>query len=245
MNFEKTNFDEMTGWICGKSEVWKLLNSGPPVHSMEKEMATHSSVLAWRIPGTGEPRGLLSMGSHRVGHDWSDLAAAAAAVHSNSIQRLVIIAFFFIQFSSVQFSSVTQSCLTLCDPMNRSMPGLPVHHRLPEFTQTHVHRVGVAIQPSHPLSSPFPPAPNPSQHQSLFQWVNSSHEVARVSALASVLPKNTQGWPPSEWTGWISLQSKGLSRVFSNTTVQKHQFFGAQLFSQSNSRIHTWPLEKP
>ena len=104
MNFEKTNFDEMTGWICGKSEVWKLLNSGPPVHSMEKEMATHSSVLAWRIPGTGEPRGLLSMGSHRVGHDWSDLAAAAAAVHSNSIQRLVIIAFFFIQFSSVQFS---------------------------------------------------------------------------------------------------------------------------------------------
>ena len=70
---------------------------------------------------------------------------------------------------SVQFSSVAQSCLTLCDPMNRSTPGLPVHHHLPEFTQTHVHRVGDAIQPSHPLSSPFPPAPNPSQHQSLFQ----------------------------------------------------------------------------
>ena len=73
------------------------------------------------------------------------------------------------QFSSVQFSSVTQSCLTLCDPMNRSTPGLPVHHHLPEFTQTHVHRVSDAIQPSHPLSSPSPPAPNPSQHQSLFQ----------------------------------------------------------------------------
>ena len=72
-------------------------------------------------------------------------------------------------FSSVQFSSVTQSCPTLCDPMNRSMPGLPVHHQLPEFTQTHVHRVSDAIQPSHPLSSPSPPAPNPSQHQSLFQ----------------------------------------------------------------------------
>ena len=71
--------------------------------------------------------------------------------------------------SSVQFSSVTQSCPTLCDPMNRSTPGLPVHHQLPEFTQTHVHRVGDAIQPSHPLSSPSPPAPNPSQHQGLFQ----------------------------------------------------------------------------
>ena len=146
---------------------------------------------------------------------------------------------------SVQFSSVAQSCPTLCDPMNRSTPGLPVHHQLPDFTQTHAHRVGDAIQPSHPLSSP-PPAPNPSQHQGLFQWVNSSHEVAKVlvSASASVLPVNTQDWSPLEWTGWISLQSKGLSRVFSNTTVQKCQFFGAQLSSQSNSHIHTWPLEK-
>ena len=75
---------------------------------------------------------------------------------------------------------VAQSCLTLCDPMNCSTPGLPVHHQLPEFTQTHVHWIGDAIQPSHPLSSPSPPAPNPSQHQSLFQWVNSSHEVAKV-----------------------------------------------------------------
>ena len=93
-----------------------------------------------------------------------------------------LLIFFYLKtfFSSVQFSSVAQSCLTLCDPMNHSTPGLPVHHQLPEFTQTHVHRVGDAIQPSHPLSSPFPPAPNPSQHQSLFQWVNSSHEVAKV-----------------------------------------------------------------
>ena len=80
----------------------------------------------------------------------------------------------------VQFSSVIQSCLTLCDPMNRSTPGLPVHHQLPELTQTHVHRVDDAIQPSHPLASPSPPAPNPFQHQGLFQWVNSSHEVAKV-----------------------------------------------------------------
>ena len=81
---------------------------------------------------------------------------------------------------SQSVSSVAQSCPTLCDPMNRSMPGLPVHHHLPEFTQTQVHRVGDAIQPSHPLASPFLPAPNPSQHQSLFQRVNSSHEVAKV-----------------------------------------------------------------
>ena len=82
--------------------------------------------------------------------------------------------------SSVQFSSVAQSCPTLCDPMNSSTPGLPVHYQLPEFTQIQIHEVSVAIQPSHPLSSPSPPAPNPSQHQSLFQWVNSSHEVAKV-----------------------------------------------------------------
>jgi len=81
---------------------------------------------------------------------------------------------------SVQFSSVVQSCPTLWDPMNHSTPGLPVHHHLPEFTQTHVNQVGDAIQPSHPLSSPSPLAPNPSQHQSLFQWVNSLHEVAKV-----------------------------------------------------------------
>ena len=82
--------------------------------------------------------------------------------------------------TSVQFSSVTQSCLTLCDPMNCSTPGLLVHHQLPECTQTHVHWVSDGIQPSHPLSSPSPPAPNPSQHQGLFQWINSSHEVAKV-----------------------------------------------------------------
>ena len=86
----------------------------------------------------------------------------------------------FSNYVSDQIRSVAQSCPTLCDPMNHSMPGPPVHHQLPEFTQTHVHQVTDAIQPSHPLSYPSPPAPNPSQHQSLFQWVNSSHEVAKV-----------------------------------------------------------------
>ena len=149
---------------------------------------------------------------------------------------------------SVQFSSVAQSCPTLCDPMNCSTPGLPVHHQLPELTQTHVHQVGDAIQPSHPLSSPSPSAPNPSQHQGLFQlsqlftWGGQS---IGVSASATVLPMNTQDWSPLGWTGWISLQSKGLSSVFSNTTVQKHQFFSTQLSSQSKSHIPTWLLEKP
>ena len=304
-------------------------------------MATPSSVLAWRIPGTGEPGGLPSVGSHRVGHDWSDLAAAGKIIHlfiplfidwarssllcmgfslvsrsggssplavrgfliavtsltaehglqvcgfqqlwhigsvvvahglvaprhvgssqtrdrtgvpciarqipnhwttreaprpcfslpsfmdkvsfgahdtkvtpralSFSLKWLTSINYSVDNSSTmtqsselwgcdtttietqhqnpsktathrivIQFSSVAQSCPTLCDPMNHSTPGLPVHHQLPEFTQTHVHWVSDAIQPSHPLSPPSPPAPNPSQHQSLFQWVNSSHEVARV-----------------------------------------------------------------
>ena len=122
--------------------------------------------------------------------------------------------------------SVAKLRPTLCDPMNRSTPGLPVHHQLPESTQTHVHRVGDAIQPSHPLSSSSPPAPNPSQNQGLFKWVSqffaSGGQSIGVSASASVLPMNTQDWSPLGWTGWISLQSKGLSRIFSNTTVQKH-----------------------
>ena len=107
---------------------------------------------------------------------------------------------------NIQFSSVDQSCLTFCDPMNCSTPGLPVHHQLPEFTQIHVHWVSDAIQPSHPLLSPSPPAPSPSQHQSfpmsqLFAWGGQS---TGVSALASFLPKKSQGWSPSEWFGWIS-----------------------------------------
>jgi len=128
------------------------------------------------------------------------------------------------KFSSVQFSSVTQSCPTLRDPMNCSMPGLPVYYQLPEFTHTLVHRVGDAIQSSHPLSSPSPPAPQslPASESfpmsQLFTWGGQS---IGVSALASVLPKNTQDWPPLEWIAWIPLQSKGLSRVFSNTTLPK------------------------
>ena len=89
--------------------------------------------------------------------------------------------YYYFSYQSVQFSH--ESYLTLCNPRDCSTPGLFVHHQLPKFTQTHIHRVGDAIQPSHPLSSPSPPAPNPSQHQGLFQWVNSSHEVAKVLEL--------------------------------------------------------------
>ena len=132
------------------------------------------------------------------------------------------------QFGSV--SSVAQSCPTLCDPMNCSTPGLPVHHQLPEFTQTHIHRIGDAIQPSHPLSLlfflQFFPAPGSFLMSQLF--TSGSQSIA-VSASTSVLPMNTQDWSPLGWTGWISLKSKGRSRVFSNTTVQKHQFFSTKL----------------
>ena len=150
---------------------------------------------------------------------------------------------------STQFSSVQSlSHVWLWDPMHHSTPGLPVHHQLPEFTQTHVHQVNDAIQPSHPLSSPFSslpqslPASGSFPMSQLFTWGGQS---IGVSASASVPPMNTQDWSPIGWTGWISLQSKGLSRVSSNTTVQKHQFFGTQPSSQSNSHIHTWPQEKP
>ena len=113
----------------------------------------------------------------------------------SSLHQVTKVLEFQLQYpSSVQFSSVAQSCLTLCDPMNRSTPGLPVHHQLPELTQTHVHWVSEAIQPSHPLSPPSPPAPNPSQHQGLFQWVNSSDEVAIVLKLQ--LQHKSFQWTP-------------------------------------------------
>ena len=132
---------------------------------------------------------------------------------------------------SVQFSSVTQLCPTLCDPMDYSMPGLPVHHQLPESTQTQVHGVSDAIQPSHPLSSLLLlPSNFPSIRVfPMSQFFLSGGQSIRVSTSASVLPMNIQDWFPLGWTGWISLKSKGLSRVFSNTTVQKHQFFRTQL----------------
>ena len=137
---------------------------------------------------------------------------------------------------SVQFSSVTQSCLILCDPMDCSTPGLPVHHQLPEFTQTHVHRLSDAIQPSHPLSSPSPPA---------FKFFSSESALhirwqKYWSFSFSISPSNKYSGLISFRMDWLDhLMSKGFFRVFSNTTVQKHQFFDAQLSLEFNSHIHT------
>ena len=130
--------------------------------------------------------------------------------------------------SSIQYSL----CLTLCAHMDCSTPGFPVHHQLPELNQTHVYQVGDAIQPSHPLSYPSPPAFNISQHQGLFKWVSSLHQMAKVLEFQlqhQSFPLNIQDWFPLGLTGWVSLHSKYLSRVFSNTTGQRHQFFSAQL----------------
>ena len=130
--------------------------------------------------------------------------------------------------------SVQLRCSVVSDslwPIDCSMPGLPAQHQFLEFTQTHGDWVSDAIQPSHPLLSPSPPALNRSQHQGLFKWVSCSHQGGQsigVSASASVLPMYIQDWIPLGWTGLISLQSKGLSRIFSKTIVQKHQFFDAQ-----------------
>ena len=156
-------------------------------HALEKEMATHSSVLAWRIPGMGEPGGLPSMGSHRVEHDWGDLAAACPLSQ-------------------------------WCHPTISS----PVTHFC-------------SCPPSFPALGSF-----------AVSWLFAlSGQSIGASASASVLSMNIQGWFPLGLTGLISLLSRRLSRVFSNTTVQKHHFFGAQPSLWFNSHIHTWLLEKP
>ena len=136
-------------------------------------------------------------------------------------------------YRSVQYfpvTSVTQSCPTLCNPMDCSTPGLPVHHQLPEFTQTHVCWVSDAIQPSHLLSSPSPPAFNLSQHQGLFKWVSSSHNLA-----ISVLPMNTQDWSPLGWPRnsqesfptpqFKSINSSVLSFLYSPTLTSIHDYW--------------------
>ena len=136
-------------------------------------------------------------------------------------------------FQSVQFSSVTQSCPTLCNPLNCSTPGLPVHHQLLESTQTHVHWVGDAIQLSHPLSSPSPPALNLSQHQGLFKWVSPSHEMAKVywSFSFSISPSNEHPGLISFRMDWLDLLAvqktlKSLlqhhsSMLFNNTVFNR------------------------
>ena len=147
-----------------------------------------------------------------------------------------------------QFSWVAQSCLTLCSPMDCSTPGLPVHHHLLEsnpnscpLSRWRHPTISFSVLPFSSRLQSFPA----SGSFQMSQFFTLGGQSIRVSASTSVHPMNTQDWSPLGWTGWISLEPKGLSRVFSNTTVQKHQFFGDQLSSQSNSHIHTWPVEKP
>ena len=131
---------------------------------------------------------------------------------------------------SVQFTSVAQSFPTLCSPMNRSTPGLPVHHQLLEFTQTHVHQVGDAIQPSHPLSSPSPPAPNTSPYQGLLQWISSSHEVAKV--LEFQLQHQSFQWTPkiiSFRMYWLDI----LAVQGTLNSLLQHQSSKASIFQHS------------
>ena len=158
------------------------IDSGPPVSSVH--VIVQARILGWVAV-------LFSRGSSRPRY-WTQVSFIAsrnftkwATREDFNLKRIEIV------ISSVQF---TQSCPTLCDPMNLSTPCLPVHHQLPEFTQTHVHPVSDAIQPSYPLSSSSPPAPNPSQRQGPFQWVNTSHEVAKV--LEFQLQHQSFRWTP-------------------------------------------------
>ena len=209
--------------------------------SWEKEMATHSRVLAWRIPGTAEPDGLPSMGSHRVRHDWSDLAAAAAAwlimlsVFLVPISQLCIFSGLCKSFANFFGGriyillaycccSAAQSWSTLCDSVVCSMPGLPVLHYFPEFAHScplswwcHLTILASVIPFSFCLESFLAWRFFPSS-----QLFASGGQNIGPSASASVLPVNIQSWFPLGLTGLISLQSKGLSRVFSSITVWRH-----------------------
>ena len=152
---------------------------------------------------------------------------------------------YFICFSFFNCCSIVKSCPTLCNAMNYSLPPFPALHSLQEFAQTHVHWVSDAIQQFHPLlpSSPF--TLHLFQHQGLFRWISSSHQVAKVLELQlqHVIPMSILCWFPLGLTSLISLLSKGLTRVFTSTTIWKHQFFSAQPSLSSNTHIHTWLLE--
>ena len=143
--------------------------------------------------------------------------------------------------------SVAQSCPTLCSPVDCSTPGLPAPHHLLAFSQVDVYCIGDAVQPSHPLTSSTLSALNVSQHQGLFQCClfSSDDQNTGASASASVLPVNIQDWFPLILTSLISLLSKGLSGVFSSTTVWRPQFFGVLPSLQSSSHNCTWPLGRP
>ena len=170
---------------------------GKPCPSPSPEVCSDSCPLSWwfflTISSPCFPLGLIGL----ISMLFKGLGRVFSWKHHNLKVSVFLqcSVFFMVQFSQLyMFSLVAQSCLTLCNPMNHSMPGLPVHHQLPESTQTHVHCVVDAIQPSHPLSSPPPPAPNLSQHQGLCKWVSSLHQVAKV--LEFQLQHQSLQWTP-------------------------------------------------
>ena len=229
---------------------------------LEESMATHSSILVWRISCSEEVGGLQSIGSQRVIHDWSNLATKPICPQS---QHCLLSVLLLKPFSNSLLR--LKKHLLLCERMcshsvhfSRSVvsdslrPHELQHARPPCPSPT--PRVHSNSCPSsrwcHPVISssvvPFSFCPQSLPASGSFpmcQLFASGGQNIGVSASASVPPMNTQDWSPLGWTGWTSLQSMGLSRVFSNTTLQKHQFVGAQLSSQYNFHIHTWPLEKP
>ena len=161
-------------------------------------------------------------------------------------EKMLNITNYSVQFSSVQFSLTVKSDSLQPHESQHARPPCPsptsgVHSDSRPSSQWCHPAISSSVIPFSSCPQSFPASESFPMSQ-LFAWGGQS---IGASPLASFLPKKSQGWSLSEWTGWISLQSKGLSRVFSNTTVQKHQFFGAQPSSQSNSRIHTWPQEKP
>ena len=189
--------------------VWSLHWEDP----LEKGMATHSTIPAWRISWTEEFGGLQSLGSQRVRHAWVNFT------HINKLWNIVVVQLL--------------SCVGLSDPMDCRTPCLPVLHYLLEFAWVHIHWVGDALEPSYPLlPSSF------AFNLSHCQWVSSSHHVAKVLELQRPSFHNFQGWFPLGLTGLISLKSKGLSRIFS-TIIWNHKFFNAQLSLWSNSHVCT------
>ena len=191
--------------------------------ALEKGMVTHPSVLAWRIPWTEEPGGLQSMESQRVGYNW-------AYTHHlfSSVQPLS-----HVQFFATPWIAACQASLSITNSW--SSPKLTSIESVMPSSHLFLCHPLLLLPQSLPASWLFPVS-------QLLAW---SGQSIGVSASTSVLPMNIQDWSPLGWTGWISLQSKGLARIFSSITVQKHQFFSTQLSSQSNSHIHIWPLEKP
>ena len=186
-----------------ETQVWSLGQEDP----QQERMTIHSSIHTWRIPQTEEPVGIQSMGLQRVEHKWTTNTFNVKSIHfslSTDLDRIshILIYYTFIfhpvwDIMSSSFSSVQSlSHVWLCNSMDCSMPGLPIHHQPPEFTETHVHWVGDAIQPSHPLSSHSPPAPSPSQHQSLprSQFFASGGQSIGVSASATVLAVQGEFW---------------------------------------------------